>query len=347
MSRRRLRFALLALVLLIGHPAHPAPAVAQEASPATTGPPAPPDQPATGPGGAEYTFPGVRVTSLGDVPGGGHVFEPTTEAGGGTPVALGPLPLVVLIDSCCYRAEGSAVNGGGVDGGHGFRAWIDHLVRRGAIVVYPIYRQDTAQADVAAAMRAALAELAGAGHARPDPAQTAVIGFSFGGPLAADYAADAATAGLPVPGALLVYGPRSDTTGPDRAPPPPATRALVIIGERDPGAQRRGADTSWEWLAPLPLDQRDFVSLVSDDHGQPSLSADHFVPLTAEGLDNQANFLDALDWYGIWKLTDALMACAFAGEWCEHALGNTSEQRFMGTWGDGAPVQELVVTDDP
>jgi hypothetical protein len=29
------------------------------------------------------------------------------------------------------------------------------------------------------------------------------------------------------------------------------------------------------------------------------------------------------------------------------ALGNTPEQRFMGTWSDGVPVTEAVVTDDP
>ncbi len=29
------------------------------------------------------------------------------------------------------------------------------------------------------------------------------------------------------------------------------------------------------------------------------------------------------------------------------APGNTPQQRFMGRWSDGAPVKELVVTDDP
>ena len=57
--------------------------------------------------------------------------------------------------------------------------------------------------------------------------------------------------------------------------------------------------------------------------------------------------LDALDWYGTWKLLDALMACSFDGTWCEYALGNTPEQRFMGVWSDGVPVIELNVTDDP
>ena len=57
--------------------------------------------------------------------------------------------------------------------------------------------------------------------------------------------------------------------------------------------------------------------------------------------------LDAFDWYGTWKWLDALMSCAFDGEWCEVALGNTPEQRFMGEWSDGVPVTEASVTDDP
>ena len=41
------------------------------------------------------------------------------------------------------------------------------------------------------------------------------------------------------------------------------------------------------------------------------------------------------------------MACSFDGTWCEYALGDTPEQRFMGVWSDGVPVIELNVTDDP
>ncbi len=122
----------------------------------------------------------------------------------------------------------------------------------------------------------------------------------------------------------------------------PETRALVLVGDYDV-AVRTGAQEIGEWLAPLPAEQRDVVTLSSDDHGEPALLADHFVPLT-NGLDVS---LDALDWYGTWELTDALMACAFDGEWCEVALGNPPEQRFMGTWSDGAPVQALVVSDEP
>jgi hypothetical protein len=41
------------------------------------------------------------------------------------------------------------------------------------------------------------------------------------------------------------------------------------------------------------------------------------------------------------------MGCAFDATWCEFALGNTPEQRFLGTWSDGVLVTEAIVTDDP
>jgi hypothetical protein len=84
---------------------------------------------------------------------------------------------------------------------------------------------------------------------------------------------------------------------------------LVLVGDYDVGATQ-GAQNIWEWLARLPAEQRDCVTLTSDDHGEPSLFADHFVPLTNE----PDVALDVLDWYGTWKLTDAPLACAFARE---------------------------------
>lgn len=337
---RSVTFGLLALAVLLAVPAPAFPLEAPGARP--TGP----SQPASGPGGTEYVFPAVRATSLGDEPGGGRIFEPSATARDGTAAPSELLPLVLLIDGCCYRAEGRAVNGGGGDGGQGFHAWIEHLVRRGAIVVYPIYGSSNPQMDIAAAMQAALATLATEGHTQPDPARTAVIGFSFGGPLAADYAAAAGAAGLPVPEVLLAYAPSRVYPTPHRPSPPPTLRALVIIGDNDPGAAP-GANVIWAWLAPLPRGQRDFVTLVSDDRGEPPLIAVHHVPLTNARPPNPVVSLDALDWYGTWKLIDALMSCTIAGAWCEYALGNTPEQRFMGTWSDGAPVKELVVSDDP
>ncbi len=98
----------------------------------------------------------------------------------------------------------------------------------------------------------------------------------------------------------------------------------------------------WAGLAQIPADRKDFVTVQTDNHGAPTLPADH--PMPATGVFGR---LDALDWYGTWKLLDALIACSIDGTWCEYALGNTPEQRFMGSWSDGMPVAELEATDDP
>jgi hypothetical protein len=124
--------------------------------------PQPPTQPTTGPAEAEYAFAAVRVSSLGDEPSGRRIFEPMAEATGGTPIAVESLLLILLLDGCCFKVPRTTFTASGVDNGEGFRAWIDHLVRRGAILVYPIYRSsiEEAQMNIATTMHAALAELA-------------------------------------------------------------------------------------------------------------------------------------------------------------------------------------------
>ena len=59
-------------------------------------------------------------------------------------------------------------------------------------------------------------------------------------------------------------------------------------------------------------------------------------------LPNQGG-IDALDFYGYWKWFDALTDAAFYGTPVEEALGDTPEQKYMGTWSDGTPVKEPVV----
>ena len=86
-------------------------------------------------------------------------------------------------------------------------------------------------------------------------------------------------------------------------------------------------------MAAAPLEQRDYVRLVSDDHGDPPLLAAHSVAAT----DGVWGPLDAYDWYGTWKLLDGLLGCAFAGVDCQFSLGDTPDQRFMGAWSDGTP----------
>jgi hypothetical protein len=307
-------------------------------APAGAAGPRPPAQLATGPGGAEVAFDRVVATHYGPEDTGYWLDEPADPHPGAALATAGPFPVVLFLGGCCqvdaepyYSVPPDEV-----------QTWLDHLTQRGAIVIYPILRGEHAQEDLAAAMRAAIAELGSGGHAQADWTRFAVIGFSFGGWNAPAYAGVAAAEGLPVPQAILSTVAYDAGTAPDLSAIPASTRVIVLVGQDDVDWGDRGARRLWAALTSVPNDHRDFVRLMSDLHAFPSLFADHSTPSTAV-----YGTLNALDWYGTWKLGDALMTCAFAGQDCEYALGNTSEQRFMGYWSDGVPVTELEVTDDP
>ena len=124
----------------------------------------------------------------------------------------------------------------------------------------------------------------------------------------------------------------------------PATTRILLVTEADDQPATAAVELIWAELGGVPVDNRNVVQLVTDTHAWPPLRAVHLQALTGHDV---GYLPDAFDWYGTWKWLDGLMGCAFEGEWCDHALGNTPEQRFMGTWSDGVPVTEAVVTDDP
>jgi hypothetical protein len=125
-------------------------------------------------------------------------------------------------------------------------------------------------------------------------------------------------------------------------------KALVLAFGDDVDVGPVAPTLVWQTLASLPPDDRDFVTMPPDAHGTPPIQAHHLTPHAVEAdAEVQYGELDAADYYGVWKLADALFGCVFAETWCEYALGDTPGQRFMGIWSDGVPVQELEVTDDP
>ncbi len=311
-------------------------------------PPEPPAQPASGPGGAAVLYDRVIATRHGRAPVGYWLFEPSTPADPDR--ADRKLPLVLFVHG--FNALDPTV----------YRAWIDHIVRRGAIVVYPDYQDVqlvganplTYLGNLLTGVRAATAELKTGRHPPIDLARAAVVGHSRGGILAANYAAVAEAQGLPLPAVLMPVEPGgcrgcggvSERLGAPLAPldtVPAGVLALVVVGSEDDVVGTTGGKLIWSGLEEVPLDQRDFVTLVSDDHGRPPLEADHQLPQT-DGLGSR---VDAMDWYGSWKLFDALTSCAFEERWCDTALGNSDSQRFMGVWSDGMPVAAARITDDP
>jgi outer membrane protein assembly factor BamB len=313
-------------------------AISSKDDPAAVEFPARPEPPAAGPGSPNTRFPGSRATHFGPDPGGFWIVEPTTGPSESDPVATDLLPLVLALPGCCGPGD-YTVAGDQMD-------YWRHVARQGHVVVLPVYRADTIMEDVDAAMRAALAEFARGDHPGVDATKVAVIGHSFGGPAALVYAANAQTEGLPVPSAVFVANPcegNAEGNGCVAVPAdlamPAGIKVLVLVGDQDFVVGAEPAKRIWTALGTVPPVDRDFVTMVSDDHGHLPFVADHNV-IGAASPD-----LGAV--YGFWKLSDALLACAFAGDFCQYALGDTPEQRFMGTWSDGTPVAELRVTDDP
>lgn len=349
---------------------------AAPAAPAT--PPTPPTQPATGPGGADYAYAKVGQHSTGQGSNDVIIFWPES------PAPAGPLPLVVFTHGW-----------GAMDPVH-YQAWINHLVRKGVIVLYPRYQEsmrvkpDTFAANAVAGVRQGLDWLAKQKTLpQPDLARVATVGHSAGGVLAANLAVELPKAGLPAPKAVMSIEP-GITHGNERTLIPlsdlakiaPTTLLLVVTGEDDRLVGDKDGRRIFTESTAVPAAQKDWLELQSDDHGVPELEATHRAPaaplpgyeppqrkepkgflrkrlakkaaerLAESGLDlanssKEPAVTDALDYFGTWKLFDALRDAAFEDKNRTVALGGGEAQLFMGQWSDGTPVKPLKRLSPP
>jgi pimeloyl-ACP methyl ester carboxylesterase len=229
-----------------------------------------------------------------------------------------------------------------------YRAWIDHIVRRGSIVIYPKYQSSILTPtwdftpNALTAVQNALNELTGNSHVAPDLDRFAVVGHSAGGITGANLAVLSTSGRIPRPRALMVVEPGGRVAGinwipmEDYSKISPDTLMLVMTGEHDLVVGEKTALRVFRGASRVR--DKNFVVLKSDFHGWPFLWADHFAPLANRWLRP-----DAHDYHGFWKLFDALCDAAFRGQNREYAFGNTPEQRSLGRWSDGTPVQELEV----
>lgn len=336
------------------------------------GAPTPPNQPTTGPGGADYTHARVGSHTTGDGGEDVTIFWPEQ------PAPAGPVPVVVF------------THGWGAMKPEHYLAWIHHLVRRGAIVLYPRYqadlraRPDTFTTNAVAGVRRALDWLT-QNKVRPQPDLTrlATVGHSAGGVLAANLAVALPEAGLPAPKAVMSVEPgitqgQRGTLIPlaDLSKIGSGTLVLVVTGEEDKLVGDRDAQRIYAESTAVPAANKDWLELRSDDHGEPALEATHRAPaaplpgyepperrepkgflkkriakkaqerMAERGLDLNASsrepaVTNALDYYGTWKLFDALRDAAFEGKNREIALGGGPAQLDMGRWSDGTPLRPM------
>ncbi len=303
-----------------------------------------PTQPATGPGGSDYTYGGVTQYDYGTNGSGGDfwLYEPASP----TPDSAN---VVVFI------------HGLGETNPKLYGAFIKHLVRKGNIVIYPRYQTDlntdaaTFNDSCAKGIKRALDTIQQPGHVKGRVANYFILGHSVGGVLTANMSMLYAQYGLPKPLTAFSMEPGAATfLMNDYSPFPADVKYLILIGTDDIIVGTAPGTTIYNQTTAVPTAHKNLLQIYADSHGSPAAGATHNEPLASDAaFDNGETNLfiqlsgsgpvDVIDYYCTWKLQDALMDCALHNQNCEYAFGDTPEQHGMDNWSDGTPVRILDV----
>ncbi len=295
--------------------------------------PSPPNQPEDGPGGADYTHLAVQKTRYGFGAKQYWIFEPSQPE---------PPSAPVIVFNHGWTAIHPII----------YIEWIEHIVKRGNIVIFPRYQRGfffgfyDFNSNAIEAVLNALDELEKDSRVTPELENFAIVGHSLGGGITANMAAMAEEVGLPIPKAIMpvqpaiAYSKTADFTKISNE-----TLMLVVVGEDDTVVGNTSGKIIFYNSTQIPLSQKDFIIQKTDNYGEPDILSDHLAPICTPKTFSKT--VDAMDYYCTWKLFDALTDYAFYGKNFEYCLGNTTQQRFMGNWSDGTPVKELFVTDQP
>jgi len=175
------------------------------------------------------------------------------------------------------------------------RAWIDHLVSKGAVVVYPRYEM-LYSASVLKAANAGIKTAADRLELTGIP--VLALGYSRGAAMAVEYAATAPGEHLPVPTAIesvnpVPYGEQARIV--DLRPLRPKTLMAILVSDKDPHATD-GASLLLHRLRDAGFPGQQVELNIAHSHG--SFTADHLAPLGSSPAARQA----------YWAPTDELIA---------------------------------------
>ena len=305
-----------------------------------------PAQPPSGPGGADYRFETVQMLDFAEQADGYWLFQPEDPGDE-------KLPVVVFIHG--YGAYNPMIYG----------QWLRHLVRKGNVVLFPRYQENIFQprpsafgANVAQAIRDAREELTNGQQIEVDWEKMAFIGHSYGGVIASDLAVNFESYEIPKALAAFLCSPGTGPLNGGRLSSyeemPADLQLLMIVSENDPIVGDEFAKRVFETA--VNVEQRNLLRQFPDRQGSERITAGHNETYSVDtlfdsGLRNYSSKkalriskVDPVDYFGYWKLGDALLDCSRYGRHCEYAFGNTPEQRSLGLWSDGSPVRELEVT---
>jgi acetyl esterase/lipase len=169
---------------------------------------------------------------------------------------------------------------------------------------------------------------------------------------------------------------KSPTMMIDYSTMPKSILLVCVVGEDDDMVGDVAAVKIFNGAAAVLTKNKNYITFRTDRHGTPLLAADHMMPLSTDeaiaaapaksggpvrslirarleerreektgGKDRYT--ADAFDYYGTWRLFDALTDCAFYKKNCDLALGSSKKLLYMGRWSDGVSVKEPVATINP
>jgi hypothetical protein len=228
----------------------------------------PPAQPESGPGGAVSDAGPLVKTAIGQASAATYVFYPAA-------AAAEPRPVVVLLHA--WGAANPQFYGG----------WIEHLARKGNLVLFPRFQEVNrtrpvdATANAGRLVKDALQILADDPQARPDPQRVAYIGHLAGAAVALNLASDPAADGLPEPKFVFAVMPGGIASDPkargipleDHSGIGPETLLIAMSGDRDYLPADRAGRRILKEAAAVPATRKLFMRTGSDNHGYPALSA--------------------------------------------------------------------------
>lgn len=228
----------------------------------------PPQQPEQGAGGKDYQDSTVVKRAIGTAEQPIFVFH-------GASSSAKPRPVIVFFHSW-----------GGNDPQF-FGGWIEHLVRKGNVVIFPRFQEiDRTRPQEATAIASRMTKMAfqtlGADHdVHPDLNKVIFVGYLAGSVVALDLAAEAKSYELPMPKLVLSLMPGGvakdgDTRGipmPDLSHIDASTMLITMNGDLDHAPGDRIAKRILQETTSVPSTRKLFMRVSSDRHGYPLLSA--------------------------------------------------------------------------
>jgi len=288
----------------------------------------PPAQPASGPGGRDYKTQEVLIKKITKSNNIVYIFIPQG-------IDLNSSPIILFLHGLSAFFETDYTI---------YYSLIAHEVKRGNIVIFPIYQKDFFHPfspkkfpEIAKSLtKQALLEIKKIAPEN-DLSQFIIMGSSMGGSVAINIISE----DLPAPRALILLTPG------ETFPFVPTS----IYGL--PFKELKNLEPNC-WLIVLfagsdhlilkenikkkiiqrteGIKNRHIFLIPSDTHGNLPLWSNHLSPFFIPS---------ALDYYGYWKIIDATIDCALFHKNCEIVKGETEETFYMGQWSDGKEVNKI------